>query len=115
MPTNNESQARSIPATWLALWWFIILGHMATWLGLLVCCICSFFLQPWYITFPMIAFCVYLLTTDYECPVTRWENHVRDRLGWQRVPHFTHWYVICPLFHGRACNRKCVPVQLGPR
>ena len=100
---------------WLILYWCIIILHLDVWVGLFASGVMVFLRQPWYISMPIISFAIYLLTTDSECPITRWENYARSKLGWPRIVHFTHWYFICPLFHGRTCNRKCATIEVGPR
>ena len=106
--------AWTVPGFWLCAYWFIVLGHVAVWFALAASCIMSFLYQPWYIAFPTISFAVYLLTADYQCPITRWENVVRNQLGWPTITHFTHWYLLCPFFHGRTCDRKCTAIRVGP-
>lgn len=93
---------------WVVLLWSIIVGHVMLWLSLVTCGILSLLYQPLYVAMPIISFCVYLVATTRECPVTRWENLIRKKLGWRKVTTFLHWYFICPLLHGRACDRKCV-------
>jgi hypothetical protein len=100
---------------WLMLWCLIVGGHVAVWLGLTAACVLSALKQPWYITMIAISFCVSLLLSDGMCPVTRWENYTRRKMGWKEVGHFTHWYVICPIFHGRVCARTCAVQKIGPK
>jgi hypothetical protein len=94
---------------WLGLWALIVVGHVAVWIGLLLSCVLATTYQPWYVAMPIISFCVYLLTTDVMCPVTRWENAVRRQLGWPELANFTHWYMVCPFFHPRQCDRCRLP------
>lgn len=99
---------------WMTLWYCVVVGHVCIWAALLLSCLLTIIYQPLHLTVPVTIFCLYLLTTNTMCPITYWENAVRRRLGWEEVGHFTHWYVICPLFHGRACNRKCSITRIGP-
>jgi hypothetical protein len=103
-----------IRAMHLTLYWLIVIGHVAVWGGLLLSCFMCLLYQPLYIAMPVISFCVYLLTTNHICPVTCWENCIRRKLGWPQVTHFTHWYIVCPLFHGRTCDKKCSAIRVGP-
>lgn len=100
---------------WLAVWCFIVTGHVVVWIALLLSCVLTLLYQPWYLTTVAVSFCVSLLASDGVCPITRWENRVRRKLGWKEVGHFTHWYVICPIFHGRGCGRDCQPHMIGPK
>lgn len=99
---------------WLVLWYCVVIGHVFVWLALLLSCALTVIYQPWYLATSIITFCLYLLTTHTRCPITCWENAVRRQLGWAEVGHFTHWYVICPLLHGRSCDRKCSITRVGP-
>jgi len=111
----NEAWAINLGQNvWMVLWYCIVIGHVSVWFALLLACVLTTVHQPWYLATPTVSFCLYLLFTDTQCPITRWENAVRRRLGWDEVGHFTHWYVICPLFHGRTCNRKCSALRVGP-
>lgn len=113
-PELPSLTAWSLSSGWLVLWWFIVIGHTAVWVGLLASCVLTLVYQPLYISILAISFSIYILTTDTICPITRLENCVRRKLGWPEVGHFTHWYVICPLLHGRTCQHKCSPLRLGP-
>jgi hypothetical protein len=116
-PGDSEAaiaKSWSARSPWLMLFYVIVVSHVVVWVTLLTSCVLTFMHQPWYLAMLAFSFSFYLLTTHTMCPITRWENQVRRKLVWPEINHFTYWYVICPIFHGRTCGHKCSPVRAGP-
>ena len=80
------------------------LVHMAVIFGNLAAMIVVPFVQPWYIALPIITLLGNLMLTPINCPLTRWENKIRKRLGMRTIKGFTGHYLIKPL--RRKLRRK---------
>lgn len=86
---RNDAVHRNVYVLLLVL---IVLIHTLIWLAMLTSCVLSMIYQPWYIAFMVIAFAVSLLMTEEQCPITRYENALREKMGIQRINHFSIHY-----------------------
>lgn len=59
----------------------VVFIHHLLAIGLVLACICSFFLEPWYITVVVVTFVVRLMTSRERCILTDMESNLRKELG----------------------------------
>jgi hypothetical protein len=55
------------------------------------------FLEPFYVSIPIMSLVLLLVFSRVlDCPLTNWENRIRQRLGMKRIGGFTGHYLIKP-------------------
>lgn len=68
--------------------WFVLIGNISSIIPLII-------YTKWYISLPLVSFLVRITfeRDDLSCPLTRWENKIRKKLGWPIITGFVKHYV----------------------
>lgn len=78
----------------------VVIGNAASFFILPLCC-------PWYQSLPLCSMIFFLTFAPVECPLTKWENKLREKLGWKRIGGFVGHYYVKPVkmvwFGSRFC------------
>ena len=81
---------------WLIAW-AVLTGfhHAMVWLNL-ASAIVAPFEAPWYLAAPVVFAVVWVTCSPVDCPLTRWENLIRQQLEWRTIRSFLGHYYLLP-------------------
>jgi len=75
----------------------LIVFHFLVIFGNLAALIALPFMEPWYISCPLMSLIVNLMFSPLPCPLTRLEDSIRRKHGLREIKHFMGYYLIHPL------------------
>lgn len=94
-PIYDEYKPVEKPKFELVLWFilsFVVSFHTLIWICLTLSSVALAFWTPIYVSFPLIVFMVTQATTEEQCPITKIENCLRNKLGLRSIDHFGSHY-----------------------
>lgn len=72
---------------------FLVLGNVASFFTVP-------FYAPWYLAFPACFSILWVVCSNVDCVMTRWENALRVRLGMKTISGFVSHYFVKPIRRG---------------
>jgi len=86
------------------LHWIVVLGNLGAIAVLPILCLTGD--VAWYIVFPLMTWLSVSACTRIDCPLTRYENSVRRKLGKEPVSGFIKHYFYSPYVIKPAVKKK---------
>lgn len=88
-----------VPTTYNYLFKLLVAFHVLVVFGNLLSVFLLTILQPWYVSLPLVTFIIWISTSRVaDCPLTRWENKLRLKLGRPEIKGFIGYYFIKPFY-----------------
>jgi|GEM_PF-2017745 len=87
---------------WFVLWMLLILVHAALVLTNVAAFFVAPFYGPWYFAAPACFSILWVTFSRSECPLTRWENVIRAKMGWRPIGSFIGHYFMKYVYRALA-------------